>query len=94
MLNSVLKGPGNTLIPMSVRINGLYISTIKINGVYFSNNDQWLYINTYEWIEPKGMTLNHDFGYNFPFLFPPKKRGKKKRRMYSQNRVFKPCLSA
>ena len=28
------------------------------------------------------------------FLFPPKKRGKKKRRMNSKNRDFKSCLSA
>ena len=29
-----------------------------------------------------------------PFLFPPKKRVKKKRRMISKNRDFKPNLSA
>jgi hypothetical protein len=41
-------------------------------------------------IEQKGMTFDHDFGYSFPlFLFPPKKRGKKKRRMYSTNREQK-----
>ena len=30
----------------------------------------------------------------FFILFPPKKRGKKKRRIYSKNRDFKSCLSA
>ena len=30
----------------------------------------------------------------FPFLFNPKKRGKKKRRMNSKNRDHKSCLSA
>ena len=30
-------------------------------------------------IEQKGMTFDYEFGYFF--LFPPKKRGKKKRRM-------------
>ena len=35
----------------------------------------------------EGMTFDHDFGYSFPlFLFPPKKRGKKKRKMNSKNR--------
>ena len=29
-----------------------------------------------------------------PFLFPPKKRGKKNGRMKSKNRDFKSCLSA
>ena len=29
-----------------------------------------------------------------PFLFPTKKRGKKKRRINSKNRDFKSCLSA
>ena len=38
------------------------------------------------WIEHKGMTKNHDFGYSLP---PPKKREKKKRRMNSKNRDFK-----
>ena len=28
-----------------------------------------------------------------PFLFPPKKRGKEKRRLNSKNRDFKSCLS-
>ena len=33
-------------------------------------------------LEQKGMTFDHDFGYSF--VFPPKKR-KKKRRMNSKN---------
>ena len=38
--------------------------------------------------------LNHDFGYSFPLLLFPKKRGKKKRRMKSKNRDFNSCISA
>ena len=37
----------------------------------------------------------HDFGYSFSlFLFPTKKRGKKRKRMKSKNRDQKSCLSA
>ena len=38
--------------------------------------------------------FDHDFGYSFPFHFPPNKRGKKKRRMNNQSRGQKLCLSA
>ena len=40
------------------------------------------------------MTFDHDFGYSFPFIFPPKKRGQKKMRMESKNLDRKSCLSA
>ena len=40
------------------------------------------------------MTFDHDFVVLFPFIFPRKKRGKKKRRMNSKNRIPKSYLSA
>ena len=40
-------------------------------------------------IEQKGKTFDHDFGY---FLFPPRKRGEKKRRINSKKQML--CLSA
>ena len=48
-----------------------------------------------EMIQQKGMTFHHDFGYSFisPFLFPPKKRGEKKK-MNSKNHDKKSFLSA
>ena len=44
-------------------------------------------------IQQKGMTFHHDFGYSFisPFLFPPKKRGEKKK-MNSKNDDKKSCF--
>ena len=42
-------------------------------------------VYTYIMIEQKGMTFDHDCGYSFPFLLPPKKRGKKKRRINDKN---------
>ena len=40
------------------------------------------------------MTFDTTLVIFLPFLFPPKKRGKKKRRMKSKNRDLKSCLSA
>ena len=39
------------------------------------------------------MTINQALVILSPFLFPPKKSGKKKRRMKSKNHDFKSCLS-
>ena len=43
-------------------------------------------------IEQKGVTFDYDF--SLPFLFPLKKRGKKKKGKYSKNRDRKSGLSA
>ena len=46
-------------------------------------------------IKQKGMTFENDSGYSFPlFLFPTKKRGKRKGESSSKNRDEKSCLSA
>ena len=46
-------------------------------------------------IKQKGMTFDHDSSYSFPlFLFPTKKRGKRKGDISSKNRDQKSCLSA
>ena len=44
---------GYILIPMSIRIN----------GVYFSNNDQWLYVNTNETGSMEYMEVQYGLGF-------------------------------
>ena len=45
-------------------------------------------------MEQKGMTFDHDFlVLHYPFLFPPKKRGKRKGEWSSKNRDQKSYLS-
>ena len=46
------------------------------------------------WIEQKGMTFDHDFGYFFPFFFTPKKkREEEKENEVAKKRDKKSCLS-
>ena len=53
------------------------------------------YVGALQVREKKGMTFDQDFVYFFPpFLFPAKKRGKRKEESSSKNRDQKSCLSA
>ena len=56
-------------------------------------------IQVYQQLFHDDRAERHDFWpplwlFSSPFLFPPKNRGKKKRRMNSKNLVLKSCLSA
>ena len=59
-------------------------------------SDEYQYNHSYSgninMIAQKGMTFDHDLFFS-PFLFPPKKEGKKKRRMNIKNRDQNSCLS-
>ena len=53
----------------------------------------WIIIDcTYNLIEQKGMTFDHDFGYSF--IFTLKKEGRRKGEYNSKNYDQNSCLSA